>query len=188
MPSPDAEGEEGRWDASTNIDDPNGTWWIAAPTITVQLYTNASWLSTNSGKIKVYKWNGPGTTSFNHVYTGETNGGLGARDNTWRFVHNCSEDYDEHDDSNIHLWKFVVETSGGGEKTLSLRAGSIKSSVHNNPNTGKAGRLIRGCCPDYWMSGNTYKSDKEFVQGEAPQYRRGTQIDEDNANFCYGEF
>ena len=172
------------WDASTDISSPNNTWWIAAPVITVQLYTNASGLSSNSGSITVYKWNGPGTTTFTQYSSGSTKGGWGASNNTWRFTHNNSESYNSRDNSNIHLWKFVVSTSGGGTKTLSLRAGGIHSNLNTNGNTYQTGALIRGIKPDWWGNGGTYSSDSAFVNSENPNAITGTLIDITNGNYC----
>lgn len=186
IPTPSA--ESGKWDSSGDWSSPNATFWISAPVIVVQLYTNASGLASNSGTVTIYKWNGIGTTSFTQYASGTTHGGFGADDNTWRFVHNCSESYNSHDDSNIHLWKIVVSTSGGGTKTLSLRAGSIKSNLNSNSNTYASGNLIRACKPELWSNGATYSSDAAFVNGENPLARRGTWIDMTNANYVYGEY
>lgn len=185
IPAPSA--EENKWDASYDYTNPNNTYYIAAPVITVELYTNASFLASNSGSIKVYKWAGTGY-SWTQYDSGTTHGGWGASDNTWRFVHNCSESYDSTDTSGVHLWKFEVETSGGGTKRFSVRAGSVKSNLNTNANTYKRGNLIRGCKPDYWAKGGTYGSDNAFINGEGPDARRGTVIDMTNANYCYGEY
>lgn len=178
----------GSWTNQYDYSNPNNTYWIAAAVITVQLTTNASGLASNRGSITVYKWDGPGTTSFTQYSSGSTRGGWGASDNTWRFVHNCSESYNSRDISNIHLWKFVVSTSGGGTKTFSVRAGGVHSSLNNNPDTYAPGNLIRGCKPDYWASGGTYSSDEAFVSREGPQAHTGTIIDHTNGYYCYGEY
>lgn len=174
------------WDASYDYSNPNNTYWIAAPVITVQLTTNASGLARNSGNITVYIWDGG--TGFTQIASGATHGGFGASDNTWRFVHNCNESYNAYNDGNIHLFKFVVSTSGGGTKTFSVRAGSVRSSHNKNANTYKLGSLLRYCKPDYWASGNTYSTDADFINGENPNPYRGTPISTDISNRVYGEY
>lgn len=175
------------WDKSNDYSNPNKTYWISAPVITVQLYTNASFLASNKGKITVYKWNGTGS-GFTQIASGTTHGGYGASDNIWRFVHNCNESYNAYDDGNIHLFKFVVSTSGGGTKTFSVRAGNVRSAHNKNQNTYAPGSLLRCCRPDHWASGNTYSSDEAFVNGENPNAFIGTKITAANSNYVYGEY
>ena len=173
------------WTVSHEYESPNNTYWVAAPVFVARLYTNASGLASNSGSITVYKWNG---SSFSQIASGSTHGGFGASDNTWRFVHNCSESYNSHDDSSIHLFKFVVSTSGGGTKTMSFWCGGVHCSANNNANTYKAGNLIRGISPDYWANGGTYSSDSAFVSGQSPDAHKGTPVTASNGYMSFTEY
>lgn len=173
------------WTRSHEYSDPENTFWVCAPVFVARLYTNASGLASNSGVVTVCKWDG---TQFVQVAVGRTNGGFGATDNEYRFIHNCNEYYNDHDDSSTHLFKFVVSTAGGGTKTMSFWCGGVNCSANNNPNTYASGKLIRGAEPDYWAKGGTYASDEAFVMGQGPDHWQGNPISDANGYMCYGEY
>jgi hypothetical protein len=172
------------WTTSNEYGSPNNTYWVAAPVFVARLYTNASGFASNKGSCTVYKWNG---SSFVQVASGSTKGGFGASNNQWRFIHNCNESYNAHDDSNVHLFKFVVSSSGGGTKTMSFWCGGVHCSANNNANTYKTGNLICGIKPDYWANGGTYSSDSAFVNGQKREAWRGTPISASNSYMCFTE-
>ena len=183
MPTPGA--ESGVWDSSHEFIDPDTTYWISAPVWVVQFVVRSMNMQIiTTGTIAIYKWDGSsGFTLVTQRALVSQNG----RTEQYRFVHNCSENADERDNSNIHLWKFVVSSSGSGQKILSMRAGSVKSTVNSQPSTYAAGKKIRGCRPEIWNTGATYSSDSAFINGENPMARRGTKISWANGNYCYGE-
>ncbi len=176
----------GSWKNSQTYSNPNNTYWVAAPVIIARLYTNASGLSSNSGSVTVYRWDASQGKFVQHS-SGSTKGGFGASNNTWRFRHNCTESANASDTSGVHLWKFVVSTSGGGTKEFSLYAGHVGINNNANSDTYRSGGLIRGIKPDYWAKGGTYSSDEAFVSGEGPDAHRGTAIDHTNGYYCYAE-
>ena len=181
--------DSGKWDSKGDWDRPQSTWWVAAPVIVAQIETVGVLLRNPEMSLTVYRWDGPGTTTFTQVAYGYIQSS-GAETKTWRWSHNCTESSDQSDDGNIHLYKIVVwwDGSGSSTMTLSLRAGSVKSTVNSNANTYAAGKYIKACKPEIWNSGATYSSDADFVNNENPMARKGDPIDWTNANYCYGDY
>lgn len=181
--------DSGQWDASGDWDRPQQVWWVSAPVIIAQIQTVGVFLRNPEMWITVYRWNGIGTTTFTQVASGYA-ASSGAETQTWRWGHNCSESTNASDNGDIHLYRFEVSWDGAGSSTmtLSLRAGSVKSTVNNRSATYSAGKLIKACRPRIWRSGETggYSSDEAFVSGENPMARQGLRIDWTNANYCYG--
>lgn len=189
MPTPIWDGQ-GRWDSGLDWDRPSvSIFWVSAPVIGAQIETVGVFLRNPEMWMTVYRWDGEGTTTFTQVADGYIKSS-GAETKTWTWAHNCTGSHSARDDGNTHLYKFYVRWEGAGSSTLtlSLRAGSVKSTLNNNPDTYAPGNLIRACKPEIWNTGATYSSDADFVNGEKPSARRGNPIDWTNANFCYGEY
>ncbi len=175
------------WYKSHQFNSPNTTYWVSAPVFVVQLYTNASGLTSNKGSITVYRWDGSGT-GFTKVSSGSTKGGFGASNNSWKFNHNCTESASSKDSSDtIHLYKIVASSSGGGTKYLKIWAGGVNVNVNSNANTYKSGSHIYGCRVEIWNKGGTYSDDASFINGENKGVWRGTLISDSNSFMCYSE-
>ena len=170
------------------------TVYIAAPSFVVAYYINHTGFGTTYGEFDVYKWDGT-STSFPSTawHSWRPEKGAGSSSSTIRMVHNKDdESYNEHDNSDIHLWKVTgkvyTEGWGGHDCKISFYTGGIEVIPNTSTYNGmwKRGSLLKACNGHHYQS-SSYTSEAEFIRQNRPSAYTGGLIDSSNGEYAYSE-
>lgn len=176
------------WRHSENWQNKNYTMTICISAPAIYCYYTiggSGFWGYQEGSFNVYAYNSS-TNAFDNHIMGSTESVRGSKSYTWRFKHN----YENGTNGDIHdlpLWKIVVYAGNNdGGCHLYLYTGGL--SMVPYVEDGSKGltpsiyesyfkdKMIYQSKGDYFVIGNTYKSETEFLAAEGPSAMRGTPI------------
>ncbi len=155
------------------------TLYIAATGWCVINYLKTVGIQKKTHNTAVYKWNGPGTTTFTQVRSQSTTtrGATKQIINTHNYTHG-SQDWGDSGD--IHLYKVTLSSNAGSNATIYVRVQLFSARVSA---CAVAGKPIYGMAPFV----GTYSSDAAFVNAYYRTNFAGTPITWANRNYCYSD-
>ena len=181
------------WLGSPSYSSKDITAWVCAPVLRVVFHQKTEGILTKTLRAKVWKWDGPGTTTFTQIHHQTTT----TRGNTKEIIFNHNSNVgspDKSDTSTIHLYRVRLESDGGSNATVYMQVyyGGVGHSSNTNANTYTDGELIYGIKPEVWKIG-TYgdsptSEDANFVAAHLRTSMKGTVITDSTKDYCCTEY